>query len=187
MTKEIYDRSIETGELQLVGFWANFSHFLLAVFFLFMPAFVLFSHAINFLNNVPDSFQDGELWIIIIGPILSVIVYWMQKRRLKFLVVATNLNHVQLKEILIEVAEKLKWEFISSTNAYVAKTDPGFLSGSWGEQITILFYQDKVFVNSICDPNKRSSVSSLGRNGKNEETLINRIKEVDKHFLPGKS
>jgi hypothetical protein len=77
------------------------------------------------------------------------------------------------------VAEKLKWEFISTTNdAYIAKTNPGFFSGSWGEQISVLFYQDSVFVNSICDPNKRSSVVSWGRNSENENTLIDKISEA---------
>jgi hypothetical protein len=117
--------------------------------------------------------------MIVIPLILSPIVYWIQKRRLKFRVIETKLSHVQLKELLIEVAEKLKWEFIStSNNVYIARTNPGFFSGSWGEQISVLFYQNSVFVNSICDPNKRPSVVSLGRNSENENTLIDKINEA---------
>lgn len=71
-------------------------------------------------------------------------------------------------------------EFTSATNdAFIANTNPGFFSGSWGEQITVLFYQDSVFVNSICDPNKRSSVISWGRNSENEDTLIDKINEAE--------
>jgi len=180
MKRDIYDKSIKTHELQLVGFWPSLSHFGLVGFLMFMPAMVLFFHLLDYFQNNPTSFQDGELSIIIIPPILAIVVYLIQKRRLRFRIIQTKLNHIQLKKILINVAEELEWEFISSAKeAYVAKTNPSFFSGSWGEQITILFYQDYVFVNSICDPKKRPSVVSWGRNRKNEETLISHIKQED--------
>ncbi len=183
MKKETYDKSVETGELQLVGFWPNLSHFGLVYFLLFMPAMVLFFHLIDYFRNIHNLFQEGELWILIVPPILAIIVYLIQKRRLKFRIIQTKLNHIQLKEILIKVAQQLEWEFISSENdLYLAKTNPSFFSGSWGEQITILFYQDKVFINSICDPSKRPSVVSWGRNRKNEDTMINEVMEEDHHL-----
>jgi hypothetical protein len=179
MTKEIYNKSIETREVQLLGFWSNLAHFGLVGFLLFMSSMILFFHLIDFFEGKTNSFKDGEIWMIVIPLILSPIVYWIQKRRLKFRVIETKLSHVQLKELLIEVAEKLKWEFIStSNNVYIARTNPGFFSGSWGEQISVLFYQNSVFVNSICDPNKRPSVVSLGRNSENENTLIDKINEA---------
>lgn len=181
MTKDIYNKSIETCEIQLEGFRANLAHFGVVGFLLFMPSMMLFFHLIYFLQNKPNSFQEGEIWIIFIPLILSVVAYWIQKRRLKFCVVKTKLNPVQLKEMLLEVAAKLKWEFISTgTNAYVAKTNPSFFSGSWGEQITILFYCDSIFINSICDPKKRPSVVSWGRNRENENTLIEKINEAER-------
>jgi uncharacterized membrane protein (GlpM family) len=180
MTKRIYDKSIETRELQMVGFWVNFTHFSVVGFLLIMPTTVLVFHLMNFIQNHSDSFREGEIWIVTIPPVLATIFYFMQKRQLKFKVINTTLNSVQLKEVIIEVAKKLNWEFKSATtNTYVAKTNPGFFSGSWGEQITILFDNDRVFVNSICDPEKRSSIFSAGRNNENEQTLIDKIKEAE--------
>lgn len=180
MKKDIYDKSIETRELQLVGFGVNSSHYGLVGFLMIIPVFVLVFHLIAYFQNNPASIKDGELSMVIIPLVLAVIVYLIQKRRLKFRIVQTELSGVQLKEILIKVAKELDWAFIaSSKDVYVAKTNPGFFSGSWGEQITILFYQNYVFVNSICDPEKRASVVSWGRNRKNEETLIDNIKQKD--------
>jgi hypothetical protein len=180
MTKEIYHKSIETGEFQLVGFWVNFTHFGLVIYLLFMPLMVLFFHLIDFFQNNPNFFQEGEIWIIVIPPILAALFYWLQKRRLKFCVVKTVLNQVQLKEILISVSKQLNWILGSGTaNVYTATTNPGFFSGSWGEQITVLFYEDSVFINSICDPNKKSSVVSWGRSNRNEQSLIDAINEAE--------
>ena len=61
----------------------------------------------------------------------------------------------------------------------MAKTHPSFSSGSWGEQITILFDNRTILVNSICDLDKKNSVVSMGRNKQNENTLINEIKKAD--------
>jgi hypothetical protein len=60
----------------------------------------------------------------------------------------------------------------------IARTSPGIFSGSWGERITIILDKNRVLINSICDPEKRSSVVSMGRNRKNCRTLINEIKNA---------
>ncbi len=180
MKKDIYDKSIKTGELQLVGIWANLTHYGIVGFVLIVPTMLLCFHLIDYLQHKPSFYQKDELRYIVIPPILAGILYLIQKARLKFSIVKTSLNHTQLKQILIELAETCKWVFISNTpDSSIAITNPGFFSGSWGEQITILFYQDTVYVNSICDPNKHSSLVSWGRNRKNEQTFINKIKEAD--------
>lgn len=109
MTKKIYNKSIETCEVQLVGFWPHLAHFGFVGFLFFIPTMMLSFHLIDYLQGNPESFKEGEAWFIIIPTILSVIAYWIQKRRLKFRVIKTKLNRVQLKEVLIAVAEKLKW------------------------------------------------------------------------------
>jgi hypothetical protein len=141
MTKETYNRSLEKGEVQLQGFWSNVAHFGIVAYLLILPSTVFSFHLIGYFKNKAYYFDREEIWIIIIPIALSALLYWIQKRRLKFRVIKTKLNNVQLKEILIEVAKKLEWELISTTNdAYVATTNPSFFSGSWGEQITVLFH-----------------------------------------------
>lgn len=180
MEKEIYDKSVQTRELQLVGFGPNLSHFGLVGFLLIPPVTLLLLHIIDYFQSIPITFREEEIWFIIIPPILATIVFLIQKRRLRFRVIQTKLNHIQLKKILVQVGKELRWIVISSSkDSCVATTNPGFFSGSWGEQITILFYQDYVFINSICDPSKHPSVVSWGRNNRHEETFIERIKEEE--------
>lgn len=179
MTEEIYEKSIETGELQLVGFSDTLSHFGIVFFCLFMPLTIFSLHLIDFFQGRRTSFKEGEFWIVFAPSIVALIFYWIQKRRLKFRIVQTDLKRDQLLKIINDVAKELKWKKISSNiKVYKARTDPSFFSGSWGEQITILFYEENVFVNSICDLDKRSSVISWGRNRENEKTLIDRINEA---------
>ncbi|RVU00526.1 hypothetical protein EOD41_11015 [Mucilaginibacter limnophilus] len=180
MNKDVYNESVKTGQLQLVGFWPNFSHFGLVAYLLFIPAAALLSNLIGYFQNSPFIFQERDLGMIIIPLILAIIAYIIQKRRLNFRLVQTNLSHIQLKEILKQTAKEHEWILISSTNyAYVGQTNPSFFSGSWGEQITILFYNNCVLINSICDPQKRASVASWGRNRKNEKIVIEKIKQED--------
>jgi len=94
---------------------------------------------------------------------------------------SNQVNTATLKLIIDQVARELEWkgEF-TSDNVYEAKTRPGFFSGSWGEQITILLPDGRVFVNSICDPDQRNSVFSNGRNRENENTLVKCINDTEK-------
>lgn len=178
MTTDVYNKSIETGELQL-GFWEKITHFSIVGFMLFIPSGIIFIHLFKFFSGESSPFQIGEIPIILVPLILAFIFYWTQKQRLKFRIVKSKLNKNQLNEIVLEVAKSLEWKFISkSANAYIAITKPGFFSGSWGEQITILFHENCVYVNSICDPNEKTSVVSWGRNKDNEQTLINKINEL---------
>ena len=53
---------------------------------------------------------------------------------------------------------------VNKKNIVKAYTYPSFFSGSWGEMITIIFDDDQVMINSICNPDAQSSMSSMGRN-----------------------
>ena len=56
----------------------------------------------------------------------------------------------------------------------VAHTNPSFLSLTWGEQIFIVFDKGQVWVNSVNDLNRRTSICSFGRNKRN----IRRIRDA---------
>jgi hypothetical protein len=176
MSREQYEKSVATGELQLPDFWAKLSHFGLVLFLLFIPAMFLFILLLDFLRGNPTSFRTEELWFILTPLVLSFVFFRIQKSRLKFQVIKTTLKRDEIVNIIEQVAHQLEWKGrFFSREIYEAKTDPGFFSGSWGEKITILLADNQVFVNSICDPDKRSSVVSMGRNRENEETLVESI------------
>ena len=47
-----------------------------------------------------------------------------------------------------------------------------------GERITIIRDNNKILINSICDPDNRPSVSSWGQNRKNVNAFKKRIKNA---------
>ena len=103
-------------------------------------------------------------------------------------IVETNLSRDELDKIIYQISTELKWKIFTTNKRIVeAKTFPSFFSGSWGEQITILFDNKRVLVNSICDLDKRSSVVSMGRNKKNTVRLINEIEKASRQYAFGKA
>ncbi len=180
MTERQIELSLQTNKLQL-KFWDKVSHFGIVGFLLFIPLLFLFFHLKDFLNGTPKQIRQGKISFIVVPTLLAILFYKLQSDRLKFREVFTSLSRQQLTEIIEKVGDKLKWypEEISE-NLIVAKTHPSFFSGSWGEQITILFDTNRVLVNSICDPDKKISVVSMGRNKKNVNTLISAIETASR-------
>lgn len=175
MTEQQRQISIEKNKLQL-SFWGKFSHFSFVGFLFIIPSMFLFFHLKDWFNGTTTPFFIGELPFLVIPIILGVVFYKLQSNRLKFKVVQTNLSRQELGDIIEKVGKELKWYPNEiNENYFMAKTHPSLSSGSWGEQITIIFDTNKVFINSICDPDKTSSVVSMGRNKKNLRRLIEEI------------
>ncbi|MNE69185.1 hypothetical protein D3C80_1648940 [compost metagenome] len=121
------------------------------------------------------------MYFLIISILLGLLFYKLQLDKLNFKELHTTLSRQQLAVIIEKIGIELKWHPIEmSDDIFIAKTYPSFFSGSWGEQITIMFDTNRVLVNSICDPDKRSSITSMGRNKKNVNRLIQEI-EISSH------
>ncbi|WP_291721080.1 hypothetical protein [Bernardetia sp.] len=97
----------------------------------------------------------------------------------------SKISVTDLHKIIKEIATELDWHTHVFAEGTYAQTHPPFWSGSWGEDIIVL--SDKknelVLVNSICSLQKRSSVFAFGRNRKNEQRLIKKIKEYEANQL----
>ncbi len=178
MNEEQIEYSIKTNELMLSN-WDKFNHYGIVSFLIFIPTVFIFLHLKDYFLGKPYPINGADLLFSIIPLLLAYIFYRIQKNRLQFKVVETNLTRYELDKIIQNVAVVLKWAIQLNNNKIIlAKTSPKFFSGSWGEQITILFDNNKVLINSICDLNKRRSVISMGRNKENMDTLINEIRKV---------
>jgi hypothetical protein len=179
MTEAQFQKSIETGELQLSAF-GKFNHWSPIFFLMLAPMVILISIAVSIISQHSYHFSEPELQIIIIPSVLSLLIYLLQKRRLKFKMIKTTLSQPEILKIIKQVSTDLNWiPDTHSANTYIATTNPGFFSGSWGEQITILFHGNQIFVNSVCNPEDRPSLVSFGRNRNNIETLFTRITETN--------
>jgi len=181
ISQEEYQKSLDTGELQLSN-WDKVNHYGVVGFLFFIPISFFF---INLIMSLKDgaivSFAPAEIFILIIPTVVGLLFYWLQKSRLKFKTVTTTFDRSAMQEIIAQVADELKWKPVfHNAKIYIATTNPGFFSRSWGERITVLIDHDSVLINSICDPEKHSSVVSMGRNRQNVNTLIDRLKETSK-------
>ena len=127
-----------------------------------------------------------DIFFIAIPIVIAIGFHLLQKKRLKFKEVSTNLSEDEIFKIIKKVANDLDWYIESeSTEIVFARTFPCFFSGSWGEQITIIIGENIVLINSICDLKKRSSLVSMGRNKKNENTFIREIEKANrKNSIP---
>ncbi|TAJ12880.1 hypothetical protein DMA11_11135 [Marinilabiliaceae bacterium JC017] len=106
--------------------------------------------------------------------------YLIQKNRLKFKVIESEIDHDHLREIIKYLSKQNEWIITKDhEDIIVTKTKGGFLTGSWGEQVTIVLDKQKILVNSICDPDKRASVTSFGQNRKNVTIIETAIKKAN--------
>jgi len=116
---------------------------------------------------------------------VSIIFYVIQKRRLKYTVVTTTLTPAEIDAVLLKLEAGKGWKRKRKTPfIYIATTYGGLLSGSWGERITIEQSGGMVYMNSICDPAKPSSVTSWGRNKKNVTAFKHQIALQEKKKQP---
>ena len=183
MTDEEINNSIETNELSLTS-WGKFTHYGIVYYLLFIPVVVLFVYFKNLVTGTSKGINVGILLFLIVPSVIAFLFYKLQRDRLRFHIVQTTLTRAELDKIIQNVSKELQWKiFKTDKKIVVAKTFPGFFSGSWGEQITIIFDNQRVLVNSICDPDNHSSVVSMGRNKMNTNTLINEIEKAQEAIV----
>ncbi|PTX62911.1 hypothetical protein C8N46_102312 [Kordia periserrulae] len=178
MTKSQIHKSILTGQLQLTR-REKLKHFEPIGFVLFIPLIIIILYIKDLIMSDIKPLKTGLLLFILIPIVIAIGLYFLQTYRLKFKTVTTTLNYKRINQIIEKVATDLEWNiYHNKNNVILANTSPGFLSGSWGEQITILLDRNKVFVNSICSLNKKMSMVSMGRNRQNMNTLIYEIEKA---------
>jgi len=182
MTQEQYDKSIETGYLQL-RLWDKVTHFSIVGFLFFIPVLFLVFHLVGYLRGNPAGFAGGELSILIVPIFLGGLFYWLQKSRLKFKVLNTTLKHEEIVDLIKQLCKEWNWTpYLNNHNIFIAKTKPGALSGSWGEQVTILFNGNTILVNSICDPGEKQSLVSMGHNRENEQAITDLVNNANRLY-----
>lgn len=167
--------SLDSGELKL-NFLEFIQHFYLVFYLLLIPILLMFFSLVDLFKGVNNPLKEGEIWFYIIPPILSILFYFYQKNKLKFKIISTNLSRSELNKIIIKVGNELGWKFTENKhNVIVAERCDNIIFSIGGERITILFYKNNLYINSICDPSKRISISSGGRNRENISRLVNEI------------
>lgn len=178
MRNDLIDASIASGRLHLTLQQKITHYFPISIGFIFPIVCIVLLLKAYFKNEpFPQRMQNPWIWVISI--ILAIVIYWIQHKRLKLKTIETSLNHEDSLMIARSAVEKLNWNTkINNKRVIIAKTFNGLLAGSWGEQITIIFDGNKIYINSICDPDKKSSLASFGNNKKNVTALLHEIKKI---------
>lgn len=175
MDKEQIKWTRETGELQLKT-GDKLTHYGIVLYILLIPTCVVCFTLYDLFVKGRTNFRTELVWLIVITLALGSLFYRLQKRRLAMTKVKTNLSRTEIEKVIEGIANESKWSpYQIDDEVIIAKTHPGFWSGSWGEQITVIFDKGQILVNSICDPDNKSSVTSMGRNRRNIKQLIDRV------------
>jgi hypothetical protein len=102
--------------------------------------------------------------------VLGVILILFQRFRLRMEVVDTVLSQKQLNAILRNVGRTRGWvRYRDIKECYVARIPRP--RGGRGEMVTVLFGENKVFINSIPEPKGDLSISKYRRNRNNIHIL----------------
>ena len=172
----------KTGRIKL-SWWDLLTHYLI-VLFLFLPLiFLSFDCAKYIITGETFGVRTPKEMFFVNIPfmILGVVFFFIQFKRLKFKIIQTSLPYDSIHDAIKTTANDLDWISVINTKYYkVFKSFPKWYTGSWGEQITIIVDNDKVMINSICDPDKKASVASFGRNRKNMKKLMDEIKNANR-------
>ena len=89
-----------------------------------------------------------------------------------------NYTDQEFQEAIQRTASEYEWKIERNNKAVFRAYRPSNWTGSWGEMITIIRGKDALLLNSICDPNKTSSVASFGWNKRNIETFLKHLSNV---------
>lgn len=122
-----------------------------------------------------DLFISVFLWFGIALIPLAYVLYRSQRRKLDFQSIPTMLDKQAIYDKIYNLSVTYDWDVDHyGEDCIVAHTNPSIWSMTRGEQIFIVFDKGQVWVNSVNDLNKRTSICSFGHNKRN----IRRIREA---------
>lgn len=136
-------------------------------------------------QHVIEGYRSGLdffLWFFFITLLLGLITWHLQTRKLRFQEIRTTLGKKDIFDAIAAAGTNYKWSLDhAGDDCIVCHTNPSFGSLTWGEQIFIVFDQGCVWVNSVNDLDKRSTLASFGYTKRNirrvAAAILNKEKE----------
>lgn len=179
MNKEEVDIMKQKKRLKLSR-WQALEHYFIVIFILFVPCLLLvflfeiyFSKTYTGVRTANDLFSVASPMVLI-----AIVLYFIQKRRLRFREFLVEYTNQEFQQAVRRTVNEYDWK-IEINNEHIFRAyRPSNWTGSWGEMITIIKEKDRLLLNSICDPNKWSSVTSYGCNKRNVNTFLKNLSDV---------
>lgn len=160
--------------LNAEGVWA---HYLLPIMLLYLPLFMV----IITLTGMASISTRALLWISAVCAPVAFILFRLQYRRLFFRWRKTVLPPERIDALLRELAEQYDWTIDHmDRDFFVAHTHPAWWSATWGEQIFVAHDRGGIWINSINDLGKRSSIVSFGYTRRNIRRVTEAITAQEK-------
>ena len=160
--------------LNAEGVWA---HYLLPIMFLYLPLFMV----IITLTGMVSISTSALLWTSGVCVPVAFILFRLQYRRLFFRWRKTVLPPERIDALLRELAEQYDWTIDHmDRDFFVAHTRPAWWSTTWGEQIFVAHDSGGIWINSINDLGKRSSIVSFGYTRRNIRRVTEAIVALEK-------
>ena len=163
--------------------WQKVSHYSIVGFLFAIPCFNLFYLIKHYYTNLSATERHPEEMILISLPflILGIIFIFIQSARLKFKEIKITNTIDDFQEAIRRTADEYDWRIEFVDDNFLRAYHHDFWAKSTGEMITIIRQDDKIFINSICDPDYGNSQLSFGWNKKNVRIfLIHLYNTVDK-------
>lgn len=169
----------EDGRLKLT-FGQTVDHYFIVIFLLIVPGLTAYDLFKIYVSKTYDGVRSADELIMTSLPflILSILFIFIQRHRLKFQEIRIDYTDEQFQEAVKRTSEELKWLIEHNDSEFLRAYRQWNWTASWGEMITIIKEKDRLLINSICDPNKKSSVVSWGWNKKNIEAFRTNLTSV---------
>jgi hypothetical protein len=163
-------------------FWQKITHYFIVPFLLFIPVMTVIDLVKIFVTNSYSGVRSVNELVLTSLPffILGIAYIFIQKGRLKYYELDIKYANDQFNETVRRTAKELNWKIEHNSKDFFRAYRASNWTGSFGEMITIIKDENKLYLNSICDPNRMSSVVSYGWNKKNLKTFLFYLKEVMK-------
>jgi len=153
--------------------WQTVAHYL---FVMFLCSPLLFT--IYFIGSAYFGFDEGgrpvsELLLLPVPfIILALIVFFNQRRRLKFTIIHILYTHDDVREALRRTAHSLQWRIETERPDYIRAFRTDQWVGNHGEMVTIIKDENTLLLNSISDLSRKPTFSSFGWDKKNINTFL---------------
>ncbi len=145
------------------GEW--FNHFGISIFFL-IPILMFGYFAIG------DPNPSKSIYPMLLSLAVAIFFYWLNWNRLFFQEYKSELTDEQFKRAVKATAKELDWQIIELKENYAVAVRYPEPLGNGGEKITIKKTDDKIFINSMGNPDLSRKGYSPKRNRENLNAFL---------------
>lgn len=175
-----------TKRLKLT-FGQTITHYMVVPFLLFIPGLMAKSLFEIFVTENYSGVRSADELLTASIPflVLSIAFAFIQYRRLDLKEIKVNYTDDQFQKAVRRTVENLNLRIENNQHDFFCAYRSSNWTGSWGEMITIVKDKDRLLINSICDPDRMSSVVSYGWNRRNLRTFLTNLNETIQ-YIPSK-